>query len=146
MGIIRFLLDTNTISEPLKAKANADVLLRLEQHHTEFAIAAVVWHELWFGCHLLPFSQKRTTIAAYLNELLNDAIPILPYDIQAADWHAAQRSRLVSLGQTPSFNDGQIAAIAAVNGLILVTRNIGDYTRYHGLTIQNWFEPYSLPQ
>lgn len=139
--MMRFLLDTNTLSEPLKTKPNGNVLLRLKQYRNEFAFATVTWHELWFGCHLLPLSQKRTIIEAYLSELLNDAIPILPYDLQAASWHASERSRLVALGQTPPFADGQIAAVAAVNGLILVTRNVADYTRYRGLIIENWFDP-----
>lgn len=139
--MIRFLLDTNTISEPVKMNPNSNVLLRLKMHQAELALATVVWHELWFGCHLLPLSRKRTIIEAYLNELLNDAVPILSYDLQAADWHAVERSRLTRLGQTPAFADGQIAAIAAANGLTVVTRNVADYAHYCGLSIENWFEP-----
>ena len=47
---------------------------------------------------------------------------ILPYDDGAAEWHARERARLSSKGLTPSFVDGQVAAITVVNGLILVTR------------------------
>jgi tRNA(fMet)-specific endonuclease VapC len=36
--------------------------------------------------------------------------------------------------------DGQIAAIAKVNGLILVTRNISDYQEFLDLRIENWFD------
>jgi tRNA(fMet)-specific endonuclease VapC len=45
----------------------------------------------------------------------------------------------VSLGKTPSFADGQIAAIAQVNNLILVTNNVSDFSDFHNLQLENWF-------
>jgi tRNA(fMet)-specific endonuclease VapC len=138
--MIRFLLDANIVQEPIKNTPNPNVLTRLGRHRTESAIAATVWHELWFGCRRLPLSHRRTIIEAYLNELLVDAIPILPYGVEAAEWHAGERSRLVALGLTPPFADGQIAAVAAVNGLVLVTRNVADFALFRGLYIENWFD------
>ena len=64
---------------------------------------------------------------------------ILPYDEAAADWHADERARLSAIGLTPPFADGQIAAVAAVNGLVLVTRNVADFQHFQGLTIENWY-------
>ncbi len=49
-----------------------------------------------------------------------------------------EHARLTSLEKTPSFVDGQIAAIARVNGLILVTRNVPDFNYFSALNIQNW--------
>jgi tRNA(fMet)-specific endonuclease VapC len=63
---------------------------------------------------------------------------ILPYDERAAEWHAKERARLTFLGQMPSFVDGQIAAIAKVNNLILVTRNTSDFKKFSGLKLENW--------
>jgi len=63
---------------------------------------------------------------------------ILPYDDMAAEWHAKERARLSSKGATPSFVDGQIAAIAGVNDLILVTRNIDDFKSFLRLKTKNW--------
>jgi tRNA(fMet)-specific endonuclease VapC len=63
---------------------------------------------------------------------------ILPYDERAAEWHAKERARLSSLGQTPAFVDGQIAGIAKVNGLVLVTRNTIDFKKFSGLKVENW--------
>jgi tRNA(fMet)-specific endonuclease VapC len=65
-------------------------------------------------------------------------IPVLVYDGQAAAWHAAERARLVSLGRTPSFADGQIAAVAYTNQLVLVTSNTIDYANFVDLTIEDW--------
>ncbi|NJR69696.1 MAG: type II toxin-antitoxin system VapC family toxin [Synechococcales cyanobacterium CRU_2_2] len=48
-------------------------------------------------------------------------------------------AKLLGLGQVPSFLDGQIAAVAQINSLILVTRNVSDYQGFVGLQIENWF-------
>jgi hypothetical protein len=51
-------------------------------------------------------------------------VPILPYDDRAAQWHAEERARLYQ--KTPPFIDGQIAAVAVVNELTLITNNLLD--------------------
>ncbi|MEB3337362.1 MAG: hypothetical protein VKJ46_07875, partial [Leptolyngbyaceae bacterium] len=61
--------------------------------------------------------------------------------LEAATWHALERARLIVNGRTPAFQDGQIAAIASVNNLILVTNNVSDYTNFQNLKIENWFTP-----
>lgn len=135
-----YLLDTNVVSEPLRPAPNQYVLERLRQHEAEIAIASVVWHELLYGASRLPPSAKRSVIEDYLNEVIALAFPILPYDAQAALWHAAERARLVTLGKTPSFADGQIAAIAQVGNLVLVTANVSDFSMFKDLQVENWFE------
>jgi tRNA(fMet)-specific endonuclease VapC len=47
---------------------------------------------------------------------------------------------LTSQGRTPSYVDSQIAAIARVHNLILVTRNTDDFADFVDLTVENWFE------
>jgi tRNA(fMet)-specific endonuclease VapC len=49
-----------------------------------------------------------------------------------------QRARLAAAGNSAPFVDGQIAAIAKVNRLILVTRNVNDFSMFSGLKVQNW--------
>jgi len=65
-------------------------------------------------------------------------MPILDYDRAAAEWHAAERARLIARGETPPFVYGQIAAIAYIHGLILVTLNEADFRRFHGLRVLRW--------
>jgi tRNA(fMet)-specific endonuclease VapC len=136
--ILKYLLDTNALSEPLRPSPDPNVLRLLQQHRDECATAATVWHELWFGCHRLPPSKKRTAIEVYLYEVVAAAIPVLSYDGRAAQWHAAERARLTKIGKTPPFADGQIAAIAVVNNLTLVTANIADFANFQDLRIRNW--------
>ncbi len=136
----RFVLDTNAVSEPLRAVPNAAVVRRIGEHDFEIAIAAPVWHELLYGCLRLPISRKRAAIERYLEQVCLATFPILPYDSAAAKWHAQERARLTAKGLTPPFLDGQIAAVAAVNDLKVVTRNVKDFERFKGLEIENWWE------
>jgi tRNA(fMet)-specific endonuclease VapC len=133
-------LDTNIISEAIKTEPNKAVMHKLEVHQQEIATASPVWHELQFGCCRLPVSRRRTILERFLLDVVRPSIDILPYDEAAADWHADQRARLNAIGRSPSFVDGQIAAIAKVNQLILVTRNIADYESFAELDLQNWHE------
>jgi tRNA(fMet)-specific endonuclease VapC len=135
---VKYLLDTNIVSEPLRPTPNAKVLARLKRHQDELAIASIVWHELWFGCQRLPVSAKRTAIERYLNEVIVVSMLILPYDQAAAEWHAGERARLTALGKTPPFADGQIMAIAHANRLILVTLNPSDYTAFSEAKVEDW--------
>lgn len=133
-----YLLDTNAISEPLRPEPNPNLLRRIHEYEGQVAIAAIVWHELLYGCWQLPDSRRREVIEQYLFDVVLPSIPILPYDARAAQWHASERARLTRLGQPPSFADGQIAAIAAVHDLTLVTANTADFTHFDGLAVENW--------
>jgi tRNA(fMet)-specific endonuclease VapC len=135
---MKYLLDTNVLSESLKTSPQQSVLKLTEHHQQEIVTAAPVWHELYYGCQRLPVSRKREILETFLHDVLKPNMTILPYDERAAQWHAKERARLTSLGQTPSFVGGQIAAIAKVNGLILVTQNISDFKNFSGLKLENW--------
>lgn len=135
---LRFLLDTNVISEPTRLLPNPRLVERLEEHRGEMGIAAPSWHELLFGCERLPRSQKRDRIEHYLFTVVLDSFPVIPYDQAAAAWHASERARLQATGKTPPFLDSQIAAVARVNDMVLVTANGSDFAGFEGLRIEDW--------
>ncbi len=68
------------------------------------------------------------------------ALPVVDYDAAAAVWHGRERARLEKVGRTPSATDGQIAAIAAVNDLILVTMNVRHFEPFRGIALEDWQE------
>ncbi|MBD1933673.1 MULTISPECIES: type II toxin-antitoxin system VapC family toxin [Cyanophyceae] len=135
----QFLLDTNILSEPLRPIPNPRVMELLVMYSGLTATATVVFHEMLYGCYRLPNSRKRQAIEAYLREEVEAKLLLLPYSTDAAKWHAFERARLVGLGKTPSYVDTQIAAIAVVNNLVLVTNNETDYADFQGIQIENWF-------
>jgi tRNA(fMet)-specific endonuclease VapC len=135
---LKYLLDTNVISELMRPVPNPTITERVEFHKSEIAIASVVIHELLYGCLRLPESKKRQSL---LNSINKSALskPVFDYDSRAAQLHAQERARLSKLGKTLAFADGQIASIAASNGLILVTNNVADFQYFENLKIENWF-------
>ena len=135
---LRYLLDTNVVSEPVLKAPSAKLLRRLKAEADQCAIGAPVWHELTYAVRRLPRGKRRTELEAYIAEVVRSSFPILPYDEAAAAWHGMERSRLKKLGKTAPFVDGQIAAIAFVNGLELVTGNTKDFRRYKGLSVSTW--------
>lgn len=134
---LKYLLDTNVLSEPIRHEPSQKILKKIKQHQDEIATATLVWHELLFGCKRLPVSRKRKIIEQYLYQTVNQ-MPILPYTEEAAEWHAEERARLSLIGKTPPFVDGQIAAIAKVYGLIIVTANVSDYEFFDEVIIEDW--------
>lgn len=135
---LRYLLDTGIVSSPASAVPDPRIIERLEEHDQACAIAAPVWHELTYGCQRLPAGKRRAALEAYLAGVVRVAFPILPYDDVAAAWHGRERARLEALGRPAPFVDGQIAAIAHANGLVLVTTNTKDFTSFKEIEIQNW--------
>lgn len=135
---LRYLLDTSIVSDPVSKKPDPTIVERLDKHGSECAIAAPVWHELTYGCRRLPKGKRRTAIEAYLRDVVRVSFPNLPYDEAAASWHGEERARLEALGRAAPFVDGQIAAVAYVNDLVLVTTNEQDFERFKGLRVENW--------
>lgn len=136
----RYLLDTNILSEAVKPYPTASVIARIHRYSSELATATVVVHELLYGCMRLPAeSKRRTVLQSYIDQVVLTGLAIFAYNTAAALWHSEQRAHLAAQGKTPAFADGQIAAIAKVNQLILVTRNVDDFVLFEDLSVENWF-------
>jgi tRNA(fMet)-specific endonuclease VapC len=135
---LKYLLDTSVLSARMRPHPERMIVENLRRHEQEAATAAPVLHELRFGCLLLPHSRKRSDLEAYLAELVLPLLMVLPYDASAAEWHAVERARLARAGRPPAFVDGQIAAIAKVNDLELVTLNVKNFLAFDGLKVTDW--------
>jgi tRNA(fMet)-specific endonuclease VapC len=140
---VRYLFDTDHISflQRRSGSEHAAVAARVAEHlPAEIAFSVVSFHEQVLGAHTF-ISQARTTADVargytLLIEILQGflAAPVLPFDAAAAtvfDALRAQRIRVATM-------DLRIAAITLSRGLILVTRNIGDFSRVPGLVTEDW--------
>ena len=137
---MKYLLDTNILSELVRPCPNPGVLGRYQQDWRHCQTAAVIEHEIRYGIARHPSPSRRQALAKAYDQLVGSpGMMIIPYDADAARWHAQERARLESVGQPSAFADGQIAAIAVTHGLILITRNTTDFMGYSGLSIENWF-------
>ena len=139
MAGLSFLLDSNILSEPCRPLPNGEVQRLLQKHRHEVCTAAPVIHEMRYGLLSIPEGRRRRRLTRYFEQVVIRPLTVLPYDRGAALWHAEERARLSSRGRTPSHVDGQIAAIAMVNDLTVVTRNSADFAEFAGLRVEDWF-------
>ncbi|HEX9295188.1 MAG TPA: type II toxin-antitoxin system VapC family toxin [Polyangiaceae bacterium] len=135
---LRYLLDTGTLSWVIAPVPSEVVVRRLAQYGARCAIAAPVWHELVYGSQRLPPGKRRNELETFLRDVVQPTFPVLSYDHAAAGWHGRERARLEKLGSPMPYVDGQIAAVASVNALVLVTTNTKDFARFEDLQLEDW--------
>lgn len=136
---LRYLLDTNVVSELTKPLANPGVLQALAQHEADCAIAAPTLEELVFGCRRLAPGARQDWLQHWVDGLPY-RLPVLPFDQHAAAWLGAERARLAALGRPAPRTDGEIAAVAVTQGLTLVTRNGRDFGGFAELVVVDWHD------
>lgn len=127
---MKYLLDTNVISEPMKARPNAGVLDWLAQVAEDNVYLSVVSiTELRYGIERLASGKRRDALEAWLRKDLSSRFEgrILSVDVEAADACGRLVARSESIGHPIEPRDAFIAATAEVHGLILVTRNVSDF-------------------
>ncbi len=120
------VLNTNVVSEPMKPYGNPTVQAWLDQQVAEtLYLTATSLAELLIGIEILPDGKRKEGLAAALAELLARLFGsrILPFDQQAAVAYAPVVSRARAGGKIISVADAQIAAIAAVRGFTVATRD-----------------------
>ncbi len=120
------VLDTNVVSEPMKAQGDPAVTAWLDRQVADtLYFTATSLSELLVGIELLPEGRRRTGLDQALAELVIKLFGprILPFDQQAATIYARLVGRARTAGQAITFADGQIAAIAAAHGFTIATRD-----------------------
>ena len=138
-----YLLDTNIISELMKATPNKTVAEKAVEYESLCAIPSTTWNELLFGVQRIAEGKKKSLIFENLIDDIQANFPIINYDNHAAWIHADIRARLANSGTPIDFQDTQIASIAVSNNMILVTRNTKHFEpiqKVSPLMLENWFE------
>jgi len=137
-----YLLDTNIISELTKSVQNQSVVNKLIENQSLSALSTLTWAEVMFGIKRLPEGKRKNILFDYYVNTVQKAYAFFDFDIHAAAIYSDIKARLESLGKLPPELDLQIASIAIANNLILVTRNVQDFTQIaenSALMIEDWF-------
>jgi hypothetical protein len=124
------LLDTNVISELMRAEPSPAVLDWFGAHETaDLFISAVTEAELRTGVAILPEGQRRNRLQSALDGMIEEDFPgrVLPFDSAAARAYADIAARRRAAGRPISEADCQIAAIAVAAGAPVATRNVKDF-------------------
>lgn len=136
------VLDTNVISEPAKPLADPIVAAWLDRQPKEtLYLCAPVLMEVLLGIALLPGGKRKTGIATLVQATLANyfADRFLAFEREAAVIYASLASRASARGYSISTADCQIAAIAAVHGFAVATRDTAPFLSV-GVPIVNPWE------
>lgn len=127
---MRFLLDTNVISEWVKPRPDPNVIAWLaDTDEDRTFLSAVSFAEIRLGIELIPDSRRRERLSTWLAEDLPIRFEgrILPVDRQIAEAWGVVTARGRKVGATLATMDGFFAATAEAHRMTLVTRNIKDF-------------------
>ena len=128
------LLDTNACIRYLNGRSTSlrDKLAAMPSDAV--SVCSVVKAEMYAGA-MKSNDPTRTRLKqqAFLVQFIS-----LPFDDAAAEVYAIIRAHLEAQGMPIGPYDLQIAAIALVNNLILVTHNAREFSRVPGLTLEDW--------
>lgn len=119
------LIDTNILSELMRAQPDAGVLRWLQTRqgiNPRLTISAVTVDEVMFGLSWHPTARLLAWFDGFLL-----AHQVLPITQDIARRAGELRGQLQAGGQTRTQADMLIAATAQVHALTLVTRNVRDF-------------------
>jgi len=131
-----YLLDTNVCIMYLKGKSPS-INHHLDNLEPEkIAVCSVVKAELFYGSMRSNNPQKAVNVQKmFIQQFIS-----LAFDDDCAEIYGNIRADLANIGTPISSNDIQIASIALVNNLILVTHNVREFSRVKELQIEDWEE------
>jgi toxin FitB len=136
------LLDTNVISEPLKASGDPKIVTWINAQNIEtLYLSTIGLAELRFGIAVLPEGKRKDVLHSSLEQRVLPLFEgrILSFDIGASQAYATLRSKARAAGQAIASVDGYIAAIAMTHGLAVATRDTNPFIAA-GLTVINPFD------
>lgn len=138
-----YLLDTDHVVV-LQTEAAGDfqrLVARMSGYApSEFFVSIITFHEemLGWNAYIARAKDQAGVARGYaklydLLEYFRDA-QVLPYDVAAADRYEALRRARVRIGTM----DLRIAAIALSRDMTILTRNLRDFDRIPGVSVEDW--------
>jgi tRNA(fMet)-specific endonuclease VapC len=130
---LRYLLDTNLCIRVLRDRPPA-IRERFNSEADGLCISTIVLTELLHGAakSARPEDNRREV------ERFCARLEVLPFDADAAAHAADIRAALERQGRTIGGYDLLIAGHARSRGLVVVTNNLGEFTRVDGLRCVDW--------
>ncbi len=138
---MRFLLDTNVVSEWTKPSPHAGVIRWLaEVDEDEVFLSVVTIAEIQHGIERLPKGARRKRLEWWLGEELLPRFEgrLLAVDVAVAKAWGSLVASSRAAGGASSIMDAFLAATAKVHGLTFVTRNVADFAALDQSVFNPW--------
>ena len=131
---MKYLLDTNVCINAMHQRHPILTQRFLAIPAQDKIICSIVRAELYYGAYK---SQRQQSSLADLQTFLQP-FPNLDFDIAAARVCGEIRADLARKGTPIGPNDIQIAAIALVHRLTIITHNTREFGRVQNLILEDW--------
>jgi len=138
-----FLLDTNCISEVVRAAPDPSVMAWMEAANESLLYVSVLTlGEIRKGLAGLPQSQRRARLEGWLSLELQVRFSgrILSINADIADRWGTLAANAKQRGKALSAIDGLLAATAVQHNLTLVSRNVRDFDTIPVVVFNPWEE------
>lgn len=135
------LLDTNVVSEPLRALPDARVVQWLDEQPLETVYLSVITvAELRYGVARMPSGRRRSALRERLEDQVLPVFAgrLLVFDLAATQAYADLMARAQASGFCIGMADGLIAAIASANGMTVATRDTAPFSAAGVAFIDPW--------
>jgi len=131
--MLRYLLDTNLCIRVLRDRPQG-LRARFNANAEALCLSSVVLYELLYGAERSndPARNRREV------EHFAGRLTVLPFDSEAAAHTAEIRADLEARSRVIGPYDLMIAGHARSRGLVVVTGNLGEFQRVHGLRSEDW--------
>jgi predicted nucleic acid-binding protein len=138
---MKFLVDTNVLSEPTKPKPSPSVEKWIDEHEADFYTSALVIAELLNGLEKLEDGKRKRALGQQLDKLIGKlGGRILSFNVRVAREWVRLQAELRSNGRAMGWEDSIIAATARQHSLTLATHNTADFV-HAGVRI---FDPFVI--
>ena len=133
------VVDTNVWSEATKREPSDVVRVWAQQHRDALWLSVIVLAELRGGSAQLPPGQRRRALEAQFDLLEQDrADRLLRFDRHTARCYAQVLESARRRGKPIATADAMIAATAIQHGMVVATRNLGDFAGAEVALIDPW--------
>lgn len=135
------LLDTNVVSEPLRASPDPRVVAWIDEQPLEtLFLSAVGVAELRFGVACLPVGRKRKALGEQLETRVLPLFAgrVLAFDLIATRVFADLMAQARKRGSVIGLADGLLAATAAAQGMMVATRDTAPFVAAGLRVIDPW--------
>ncbi|MEX2502825.1 MAG: type II toxin-antitoxin system VapC family toxin [Trueperaceae bacterium] len=131
--MFRYLLDTNVVSELVRAPTGPVAGKLLEVGESTVCTSVIVACELRYGA-----AKKRSPALERRIDAVLRRLEVRPFAPPLDRVYAHVRMELAATGTPVGANDLLIAAHALDDDLTLVTRNVREFARVTGLRVVAW--------
>jgi tRNA(fMet)-specific endonuclease VapC len=136
---VGILIDTSVLIDAERGRIDLTPHLAARAGQQVF-LSVITVSEFLYGAHRTQDPAQRNRRLAIAESVLTQ-FKVLQVDVAAARLHAQLKADLAARGTPIGPHDLWLAATCLAHGLTMVTGNLREFRRVHGLSVESWTEP-----